>query len=99
MKLLSSKVDLHFHQIGHDPGINLPMFGVLPELVGRWYSSPWVVKSTCEQSEISKSDDDDDDNALCYCGRTAAAGDMIRCDNKSCPIMWFHMNCLNTVNS
>ena len=72
-------------------------FGVLPELDGRWYSSPRVVKSTSErQSEISRSDDgDDDDNAWCYCGRTAAAGDMIGCDNRSCPIMWFHMNCLN----
>ena len=37
-------------------------FGVLPELAGRWYSSPRVVKSTSEQSEISRSDDDDDDN-------------------------------------
>ena len=74
-------------------------FGVLPELVGRWYSSPRVVKSTSEQSEISRSDDDDDDdNAWCYCGRTAAAGDKIGCDNKSCSIMWFHMNCLN-INS
>ena len=23
---------------------------------------------------------------------------MIGCDNKSCPIMWFHVNCLN-INS
>ena len=46
------------------------------------------MKNTSEQSEISRSDDGDDDgNAWCYCGRTAAAGDMIGCDNKSCPIM------------
>ena len=26
---------------------------------------------------------------------SAALGDMIGCDNDLCPIMWFHMHCLN----
>ena len=30
----------------------------------------------------------------CYCGRGEDYDDMIGCDNKDCPIQWFHYSCL-----
>ena len=65
--------------------------GVLPELVGRWYSRLASTKKDTIENEESGSDDD----KWCYCRCSAALGDMIGCDNDSCPIMWFHMHCLN----
>ena len=36
---------------------------------------------------------EEDDGSWCYC-KTNKGGNMIGCDNESCPIQWFHQECV-----
>jgi len=78
------------------------IYGILPEVVGKWYawkpvtdadgvvSIPMTDQPDCQQSQ----EEEDDSSALwCYC-RKPEFGNMIKCDNKTCTITWFHFDCL-----
>jgi len=76
------------------------IYGILPEVVGKWYTRKPVAdvdglpvesdQPDCQQSQ----EEEDDSSALwCYCSKPEF-GDMIKCDNKSCTIKWFHFDCL-----
>ena len=70
---------------------------ILPELLSKWYTS----QHTTSVPSISKEDvppDDEDDGTWCYCKRPNA-GEMIGCDNKHCPTVWYHMSCLKMKNA
>ena len=85
------------------------LYGILPEILGKWYSrkpiadSHGVVRPSGESSvsmeSISDTSNDDDtdtssgDQLWCYCSGPER-GNMIMCDNKSCAIVWFHFDCL-----
>ncbi|KAI9725792.1 MAG: hypothetical protein M1828_002421 [Chrysothrix sp. TS-e1954] len=49
-----------------------------------------------EQEEIDE--DDEDEPRYCTCGRVSF-GDMIACDNPSCPHEWFHWPCVGLTKS
>ena len=49
---------------------------------------------TCTRNDTSTSQDNDDqDTKYCYCQK-GQYGDMVGCDNPSCPWEWFHFECL-----
>lgn len=47
-----------------------------------------------EQSQEVESDEDGDEPRYCYCNQVSF-GNMIACDNDSCPREWFHLPCVN----
>ena len=68
------------------------MNAVLPEVLCKWYSRQRM--ATVDESETQP-------NAVsgnikwCYCGLEEDEGAcMIGCDNRQCPIQWFHLFCL-----
>jgi len=80
------------------------IYGILPELIGKFYTrkpvansegivpTPVPISSAAESSE--KIDDDDDPAKLwCYCNQPSF-GEMIECSNGKCSIRWFHFDCL-----
>ena len=77
-------------------------FCILPELLGKWYTRPYVKHDCPEESSSSSSTaaietdsihSSSHDRDYCYCGGTGG-GLMIGCDNDGCAIEWFHMECL-----
>lgn len=71
--------------------------GVLPELLGRWFSRPPEQVISHESSPHSSTDDVPSvstlDTKYCYC-RGDEYGEMVGCDNDECPYQWFHLDCL-----
>ena len=74
--------------------------GILPELIGRWFSRPTPTPQRTmgpenpavhEAGEGSSSDMPP--VAICYC-RGGEHGQMVGCDNDDCPYQWFHLGCL-----
>ena len=75
-------------------------YGILPELVGKWYTrSPQIMDPSLSQACTSASPGKETDTpeTWCYCN-TEESGTMIFCDNERCPIKWFHVNCLKITN-
>jgi len=77
-------------------------YGILPEVVGKWYTRKPVADADgvvsirmtnqpdCQQSQ----EEEDDSSALwCYC-RKPEFRNMIKCDNITCTIKWLHFDCL-----
>ena len=46
------------------------------------------------ESQEAESDEDGDEPRYCYCNQVSF-GNMIACDNDSCPREWFHLPCVN----
>ena len=61
---------------------------VLPELLGKWFT-----RSNKQPVNPPETEAEEDDVSWCYC-KTNKGGNMIRCDNESCPIQWFHQECV-----
>ena len=93
-----------------EPGAHEKNVGLLPELIGKWFTrpakSPTVANSTSlvldqpDGSLPSTSTDNSSastisagDERYCYC-QGPEHGEMIGCDNSSCPYVWFHFDCL-----
>lgn len=77
-------------------------YGVLPELVGKWYTHPCsetsaVPTQDLEQPSSSSATTSNElsptEKKWCYC-RGEDSGEMIGCENDNCPILWFHTKCL-----
>ena len=77
-------------------------YGILPEIVGKWYTrkpiadSQGVVQlpSSHDQEESTSEETESETNELwCYC-QQPGYGEMIMCDNPECTIRWFHFDCL-----
>ncbi|KAJ4295213.1 hypothetical protein N0V90_007224 [Kalmusia sp. IMI 367209] len=47
-----------------------------------------------QESQEAESDEDGDEPRYCYCNQVSY-GNMIACDNDSCPREWFHLPCVN----
>ena len=62
---------------------------ILPELVGKHYTTPFVETLSCKDSPI----DNETDEKWCCCGGIEE-GDMIFCEKLNCPIQWYHFECV-----
>ena len=75
-------------------------FGILPEILGKWYSREHMSLTKTADTNLVKIKSDHDENdsreqdIWCYC-RKEESGTMIACDNQACPIQWFHAVCLH----
>ena len=57
---------------------------ILPELIGKFYSRPAIA------------DLKQDTDIWCYCrGAEEEQRAMIKCDNDTCLLQWFHFDCLH----
>ena len=68
-------------------------YGVLPELVGKWYTkaasmSPSNSKEDASPVHVTNQSHLKDSATWCYCNKSES------CDNKQCPIEWHHCTCL-----
>ena len=89
--------DEQFINSAIDKATKLYIKGILPEMLGKWYSkthhtpeiSPTSLLVTSETSSSTTSTD-----KWCYC-QSEEHGTMIGCDNDSCSIGWYHIDCLN----
>lgn len=74
------------------------IYGVLLELIGKWYTrkpiadSSGVVQEPTSTASVSV-DLDECEKSWCYC-QQPSFGTMIGCDNSDCTIQWFHCECL-----
>ena len=64
--------------------------GVLPELLGRWFSR----SSPLPLATVSPASDSDDDGPWCYCQQYIEGSPLIGCNKPDCKIQWFHMPCV-----
>ena len=75
------------------------IYGVLPEIIGKWYSrkpiagDDGIVVYPVDSRSSDESDKEDYEKLWCFCGQPSY-GRMILCDNDCCPIQWFHCDCL-----
>ena len=67
--------------------------GVLPELVGKWFSR------NNQTLRFTHSDAGEED-FHCYCAtkNLNVNSEMTNCNNPSCPYKWFHLACLGLTN-
>ena len=73
-------------------------YGILPEIVGKWYTRQPISNSdnvvqTPEPNSDNEVDEEDYQKVWCYCNQPSY-GDMIFCENESCTIKWFQCECL-----
>lgn len=74
-------------------------YSILPEIIGKWYTrapvadSSGIVPVPNPITDPQDGDDEDYEKLWCYCNQPSY-GLMISCDNDSCPIIWFHGDCL-----
>ena len=71
-------------------------YGVLPELLSRWYTrNPLVITTPEFTNDLnnSNSNSSTSEDLFCYC-REDKDDELIGCDGDSCSIEWFHMECL-----
>ena len=80
------------------------IYGILPEIIGKWYTHvpvanedgtvPFPENCDSDDEDTCMADSDEDPTKLwCYCNQ-ASSGEMIMCDSKKCNIKWFHFSCL-----
>ena len=65
---------------------------ILPELFGKWFTRPRVQLGTEQALQLGTKEDDD--GTWCSC-KEAKGGKMIGCDNKTCTVKWYHLECVN----
>ena len=76
---------------------NFFKYGILPEIIGKWYTRTPVTQSdgvvaipaatTLTVEEDAGYDDSEDESRLwCYCEQPSF-GQMVQCDNKRCSLM------------
>ena len=66
--------------------------GVLPELLGKWYSREPVASISSTGNE--QVEECAHGELCCYCRKEEYGELMIYCDNNDCCIQWFHTTCL-----
>ena len=59
---------------------------ILPELLGKWYTRPTTANDEPQELE-------EDSGLWCHC-KQKKGGDMVGCENRSCPAQWFHLECV-----
>ena len=74
------------------------VYGMLPEIIGKWYTRKPVVDcsgvvNASFTAPSTEEDTEDYSKVWCYCSQPSF-GTMIECDNAQCSIQWFHCDCL-----
>ena len=73
-------------------------FGILPEVLGRWYSRPFIQQKNPELQTPTSSQSTSTipaDPLYCYCRQPEDnTRTWIACDNPNCSIEWYHIECL-----
>ena len=59
---------------------------ILPELLGKLYTR--ITSASRDEFQ-----EEEDDGSWCQC-KENKGGEMVGCDNKSCPTQWFHLACV-----
>ncbi len=73
-------------------------YGVLPELIGKWYTRKVSMSNDAMHFEESETPSaSEEKRGWCYCNGEEE-GEMIGCDGKQCTIQWFHIDCLKITN-
>ncbi len=73
-------------------------YGVLPELIGKWYTRKVSMSNDAMHFEESETPSaSEEKRGWCYCNGEDE-GEMIGCDGKQCTIQWFHIDCLKITN-
>lgn len=98
--------DDHFLKEAIDKATVFFKYGILPELVGKWYTRPppppptsplsqtsISTLPTCTEAGTSTEEATTLDCTWCYCKREEF-GKMIMCESDHCKILWFHFECL-----
>jgi hypothetical protein len=95
--------DKHFLESKQDVLKYFFVYGMMPEIVGKWYTRKpiadleGVVSQPLEaasEADASSPDEEEDYTKLwCYCNQPSF-GNMVKCDNDKCTIEWFHFDCL-----
>lgn len=80
---------------------------ILTEIVGKWITRKPITDKentfhepstkrhcTTKTTNSDEAGDEDDSQLWCFC-QEPSYGEMILCDNKTCTIKWFHLECLN----
>ena len=65
---------------------------ILPEVIGKWFSQP-PKRAESDAVSVQPGPSTSSADIYCYC-RGPESGEMITCDNASCPYVWFHFHCL-----
>lgn len=91
-------IDNEFLSVALEKATNFFVYGVLPELLGKWYSKlpHYVIQSsgdTDSESPEAAASQENSPEVWCFC-RAEESGQMIACDNEQCKIIWFHTSCL-----
>ena len=89
-----------------DKATNFYKYGILPELVGKWYTAvssglsgqalshgSALLPSPQASTSGSSSQGGTSQETWCYCN-TEESGTMILGVNEQCPIKWFHVECV-----
>ena len=72
---------------------------MLPELMGKWYTREHTSIPSCGGSSDNQAEDlEEDHGRWCYC-KEQKGGKAVGCDNKSCHIKWFHLQCVGMTSS
>ena len=91
--------DTTFYEQNADSVKHFFVYGILPEIVGKWCSRKPVantdgIVSLPEAVEATMPDKAEDAEQLwCFC-HEPSQGNMIMCDNCKCTLTWFHFECL-----
>ena len=64
---------------------------ILPEILSKCIHISSIAIPSIDSD--NREADDEDDGSWCYC-KEDIAGEMIACDNKTCPNTWYHLVCL-----
>ena len=76
--------------------------GVMPKIVGKWYSNTLVQISTNHIATLTEpvgEESGDMEKILwCYC-KGKEDGEMIACEHRNCPIVWFRTTCLKLLST
>ena len=95
-----------------DKATNFCKYGILPELVGKWYTCIQPIEQATNSVKhhhmlqlcnhytkllLVHHQGDNNQEMWCYC-KTEESGTMIFCENEQCPIKWFHVKCLRITN-
>ena len=95
-------LDEPFISIIFDKAAQFIKLAILPELLGKWYTSDPLIQLenqvpeelTMTSLDGDKSGHENKTDKWCYC-QGEEFGEMIACDNSQCCIQWFHTQCLH----
>ena len=81
-------IDIPFLEREVDKARKFFIFGILPELLGKWYS-----RSNISHPNIQNRIENESEQSICIC-RESRESELIHCCDKSCMIKNFHTICL-----